>query len=120
MARKRINTMLKTTDGIFNTLRADVVTPTDKGVAILNLNGDLMCWIEVLDPNLRREVSNEVSDRVEAGHMGENVEPIDWEAYGLTVKGKTVESKDSVNEDSDTVADTADSETEVEADTSSL
>ncbi|WP_415899311.1 hypothetical protein [Neptuniibacter sp. QD48_11] len=129
MARKKINTMLKTTDGVFNTLKADVVTPTDKGVAILNANGDLMCWIEVQDPDLRKEVSKLVSDRVYSGNMGDNVEPIDWEAYGLTVKGKKAESKNSENEDSATEATTANadatvavagSETEVEADTSSL
>jgi len=90
MARKKINTMLKTPDGIFNAQRADVVTPTDKGVAILNLNGDLMCWIEVQDPGLRREISHLVSDRVYQAQIGENVEPIEWADYGLTVDGKPV------------------------------
>ncbi len=127
MARRKINTMLKTTDGVFNTLKADVVTPTDKGVAILSESGDLMCWIEVQDLDLRREVSNVVSDRVYSGKIGDNVEPIDWEAYGLTVKRRKAESQDSGNGDS--AIDTAATNTEavievagseVEAGTSSL
>lgn len=92
MNRKRVSTMLKTPDGVFNAQKADVVTPTDKGVAIVNDSGQLMCWIEVRDPDLRRQISHEVSERVCQAQMGENVEPIDWEAYGLSVKGKPTQS----------------------------
>ncbi|GAA0695333.1 hypothetical protein GCM10009104_23790 [Marinobacterium maritimum] len=88
MARKRVNTMVKTPDGVFNAQQASAVTPTDKGVAVVNNSGQLMCWIEVRDPDLRRQVSNEVSERVCQAQIGENIEPIDWEAYGLSVEGK--------------------------------
>ena len=119
MARKKINTMLKTTDGVFNTLKADVVTPTDKGVAILNATGDLMCWIEVQEPDLRREISNEVSDRVYNAQVGENVEPIDWAAYGLTVNGKPARSENAKATENEVESDdqTSETETTVEHDT---
>lgn len=92
MARKTINTMLRTPDGIFNTLNADIVTNTDSGVAIVHAQGNLICFIKMPDSELRRELSLEISDRVYNAQIGENVVPIDWEAYGLTVKGKPVQS----------------------------
>ena len=119
MARRKINTMLKTPDGVFNALRADVVTPTDKGVAILGANGNLMCWIEVQDPDLRREISHLVSDRVYTAQIGENIDPIDWAGYGLAVGGKPVQSDKAAasKNEMESDAQTSETETAVEHDT---
>lgn len=118
MARMKINSMLKTPDGVFNALRADVVTPTDKGVAILSADGNLMCWIEVQDPDLRREISHLVSDRVYTAQIGENVDPIDWAGYGLVVGSKPVQSDKAVATENGMKSDqTSETETAVEHDT---
>ena len=88
MARKTIITMLRTPDGIINVLNVDAVTPTGRGVAILNKSGFLLCWVEVEDNDLRIELSGEVSERVYKAQIGESVEPINWEKYSITGKGE--------------------------------
>jgi hypothetical protein len=89
MSRRRNITMLKTPDGIFNTLNAHGVTSTDTGVAIVNENDSLICWIEVQDPDIRSKVSLEISERVYQAQLGDNVEPIDWDKFGIFNKGGT-------------------------------
>jgi hypothetical protein len=84
--------MLRTPDGILNALNVDAVTPTDRGVAIVNKLGNLLCWVEVEDTDLRSELSGEVSERVYQAQIGESVDPISWEKYGITCKGKATQT----------------------------
>lgn len=85
MTRKKINTMLRTPDGIVDLLLVDVVTPTDKGVAMVKGDG-LLCWVEVTDPALRKKVSLKISDCLLAARSGEKFEQINWANYGLDVE----------------------------------
>lgn len=101
MARKKINTMLRTPDGIANLLLVDVVTPTDKGVAMVR-GDNLMCWVEVPDPALRSEISMKISDCLLAAKSGENFEQINWADYGLAVEETTRKSADNKKADSTT------------------
>lgn len=98
MPRRKINTMLRTPDGIADLLLVDVVTPTDKGVAMVR-GDNLMCWVEVPDPTLRREISMKISDCLFSAKSGENFEQIDWAYYGLAVK--ETERKSAGNKNAD-------------------
>ncbi len=121
MARKKINTMLRTPDGIANLLLVDVVTPTDKGVAMVR-GDNLMCWVEVPDPTLRSEISMKISDCLLAAKSGENFEQINWADYGLAVGGKPAQRSTSEGADGNTAAsgNKHDVDTEVEAEQASV
>lgn len=78
-SNKRSNTLILTPKGLFNALDASSVTATEKGVAVLNGEGQMINWNEYASEEKRDRICRELSLAVYAAHNGAELEPIQWE-----------------------------------------